>query len=327
MKKIIFMILLIVLSSCRNSITYTEEIKDTPQETPENPNIPTEDPEIQYAIEIDEANTQNIEEALKRYAADHNGEYKLIFKGTSTKQYSTFYSIIQMIDKMSLKNIKFEVSLKNVIFPNNKLPDYLLGGNAINYSITKITMPDTITSIGEYAIVCSGLTSLELPSNLEIIKRRGLIGCESLKVLKLPNSLKIIEELALKGCGFESIEIPDSVTSIGQSAFGDCENLINVKLPNNLEIIPENMFESCGSLNTITIPASVKEIGKSVFYYSPNFESIRFLNDNPSSMTVGRSVFSGCPLKTVYIPASSTASDAEWRNTLGIDTTVNIVRE
>ena len=87
------------------------------------------------------------------------------------------------------------------------------------------------------------------------------------------------------------------------------------------------MFESCGSLNTITIPASVKEIGKSVFYYSPNFESIRFLNDNPSSMTVGRSVFSGCPLKTVYIPASSTASDAEWRNTLGIDTTVNIVRE
>ncbi|MEI0529050.1 hypothetical protein R4J00_10440 [Brachyspira intermedia] len=42
---------------------------------------------------------------------------------------------------------------------------------------------------------------------------------------------------------------------------------------------------------------------------------------------MGISVFAGCPLKTVYIPASSTASDDEWRNTLGINATVNIIRE
>ena len=84
-------------------------------------------------------------------------------------------------------------------------------------------------------------------------------SCYNLKSLKLPNSLKTIGELALKECGFDSIEIPDSVTSIGKSAFGDCENLVNIKLPNNLETIPDSMFESCGSLNTITIPASVKK--------------------------------------------------------------------
>ena len=313
MKKIILTTLLIILSSCRNSITLVEKISDTPK--------------LEYTLEIDEANPQNMEEALKRYAADHNGQYKLIFTGTSTKKYDIWTSITQMLEKISLKNIKIEISLDNVIFPNNKIPDNLFGANAINKSIVKITFPDTITEIGEYSIYCPELTEITLPSNLITIGNRGLIGCYNLKSLKLPNSLKTIGELALKECGFASIEIPDSVTSIGKSAFGDCENLVSVKLPNNLETIPNSMFESCGSLNTITIPASIKEIGKFAFYYSKNFESIRFLNDNPASITVGVSVFAGCPLKTVYIPASSSASDDEWRNTLGIDATVNIIRE
>ncbi|MEI0559792.1 leucine-rich repeat domain-containing protein [Brachyspira intermedia] len=313
MKKIILITLLIILSSCRNSITLVENISDTS--------------DLEYALEIDEANPQNMEEALKRYAADHNEQYKLIFTGTSTKKYDIWTSISQMLEKISLKNIKIEISLDNVIFPNNKIPDNLFGANAINKSIVKITFPDTITEIGEYSFYCPELTEITLPSNLITIGNRGLIGCYNLKSLKLPNSLKTIGELALKECGFSSIEIPDSVTSIGKSAFGDCENLVNVKLPNNLETIPDSMFESCGSLNTITIPASVKTIEKFAFYYSKNFESIRFLNDNPASITVGVSVFAGCPLQTVYIPASSSASDAEWRNTLGIDAAVNIIRE
>ncbi|MEI0529049.1 leucine-rich repeat domain-containing protein [Brachyspira intermedia] len=254
MKKIILTTLLIILSSCRNSITLVEKISDTP--------------DLEYTLEIDEANPQNMEEALKRYAADHNGQYKLIFTGTSTKKYDIWTSITQMLEKISLKNIKIEISLDNVIFPNNKIPDNLFGANAINKSIVKITFPNTITEIGEYSIYCPELTEITLPSNLITIGNRGLIGCYNLKSLKLPNSLKTIGELALKECGFASIEIPDSVTSIGKSAFGDCENLVSVKLPNNLETIPNSMFESCGSLNTITIPASVKTIEKFAFYYS-----------------------------------------------------------
>ncbi|MEI0701903.1 leucine-rich repeat domain-containing protein [Brachyspira intermedia] len=230
MKKIILITLLIILSSCRNSITLVENISDTS--------------DLEYALEIDKANPQNMEEALKRYAADHNGQYKLIFTGTSTKKYDIWTSISQMLEKIYLKNIKIEISLDNVIFPNNKIPDNLFGANAINKSIVKITFPDTITEIGEYSFYCPELTEITLPSNLITIGNRGLIGCYNLKSLKLPNSLKTIGELALKQCGFASIEIPDSVTSIGKTAFGDCENLIDIKLPNNLEIISEGMFES-----------------------------------------------------------------------------------
>lgn len=318
MKKIILITLLIILSSCRNSITLVEKISDTPTETI---------PDLEYALKIDEANPQNMEEALKRYAANHNGQYKLIFTGTSTKQYDIWTSISQMLEDISLKNIKIEISIDDVIFPNDKIPDFLFGGNAVNKSIVKITIPNTITEIGEYSIYCPELTEITLPSNLTTIGKRGLIGCYNLKSLKLPNSLKTIGEAALNQCGFSSIEIPDSVTSIGKSAFGDCENLIDIKLPNNLEIISESMFESCGSLNSITIPASVKNIEKYAFYSCKNFENIRFLNNDPKSMIVAQSVFSYSPLKNVYIPKSSTASDVEWRNTLGIGVSVNIIRE
>lgn len=268
-----------------------------------------------------------MEEALKRYASDHNGKYKLIFKGTSTKQYDIWTSITQMLKDISLKNIKIEISFDNVIFPNNKIPDYLLGGNAVNKSVEKITLPNTITEIGEFSIYCPALTDIKLPNNLIKIGRRGMINCSSLKSLKLPNSLKTIEELALAECGFVSIEMPDSITSIGTSAFSSCVYLVNIKLPNNLETIPDKMFESCRSIKNITIPSSVKAIKDYAFYYCKQLESIKFLNDNLKSITVGRSVFSGCPLKNIYIPKSSQASDEEWKTALGINTSVNIIRE
>lgn len=322
MKKIILLILILLNISCRNTITIAENKKNI-----DNVNNAYKEDEYLYALEIDKANPQNMEEALKRYAADHNGKYRLIFTGTSTKKYDVWTSITQMLEDISLKNIKIEISVENVIFPNGRIPDFLFGGNAVNKSIVKITFPNSITEIGEYSIFCPELTEITLPSNLKTIGRRGVIKCVNLKELKLPNSLKTIGELSLNGCGFASIVIPDSVTSIGKSAFADCENLVNIKLPNNLETIPDSMLESCGSINTITIPASVKKIENSVFFYCKNFENIRFLNGNLQSMTVGKDIFAGCPLKNVYIPKNSSASDEEWRNTLGIKSTVKIIRE
>ena len=102
-----------------------------------------------------------------------------------------------MLEHISLKNIKIEISLDNVIFPNNKIPDYLFGGNAINKSIVKITLPDTITEIGEYGIYCPELTEITLPSNLITIGKAGLIKSHNIKSLKLPSSLKTIGESAL----------------------------------------------------------------------------------------------------------------------------------
>ena len=322
MKKITILLMVILsaaLLSCRNKITFAEDI-----DTAADDNLYKDD--IKYALEIDKANAQNMEEALRRYADNHNGKYKLIFTGTSTKEYTIWTSITQMLEDTSLKNIEMEISFKYVNFPNNKIPDYILGANAINRTVVKVTLPNTITEIGEYAIYCPALRDIQLPSSLVTIGNRGLIGCANLKNLKLPNSLKSIGQNAIKGCGFSSIEIPDSVTYIGKAAFGDCESFTYIKLPSGLKEIPESMIESSGSLTTITIPASVTRINNSAFYYCIKFESIKFVINDPNKITVGNSVFSGCPLKTIYVPKSSTAYDNDWRNALHVGSAVSVVK-
>ena len=74
-------------------------------------------------------------------------------------------------------------------------------GRGYFQSLTSVTIPNTVTSIGSYAFYfCSGLTSVSIP-----------------------NSVTSIGEGAFHGCGgLTSITIPDSVISIGHSAFYGC---------------------------------------------------------------------------------------------------------
>lgn len=72
--------------------------------------------------------------------------------------------------------------------------------------------------------------------------------------------------------------IPDTVTDIGYGAFNYCTSLTSVKLSNNLVTVGNCAFINTTKLKTITIPKSVKEIGKYAFGYvwtgyrlNPNF--------------------------------------------------------
>ena len=87
-----------------------------------------------------------------------------------------------------------------------------------------ITIPSSVTSIGEYAFAgCTGLTNITLPSGVTSIGEAAFYGCTGLTSITIPLGVTSIGGAAFSGCtGLTSITIPSSVTIIDRQAFLDC---------------------------------------------------------------------------------------------------------
>ena len=87
-------------------------------------------------------------------------------------------------------------------------------------SITSVTRPDGVTSIGKWAFMWSTLTSITIPDSVTSIDNSAFSYC-CLKSITIPNSITSIGSYAFWGCtGVNSVTIPKNVTSIGDYAFG-----------------------------------------------------------------------------------------------------------
>ena len=96
------------------------------------------------------------------------------------------------------------------------------------------TIPNSVTSIGEYAFCeCSGLTSMTIPNSVTSIGKNAFRGCS----------------------GLTSVTIPNSVTSIGKYAFEDCFWLTRlVSLAVEPPICGEGVFEEVYTTCKLLVP-------------------------------------------------------------------------
>lgn len=148
------------------------------------------------------------------------------------------------------------------------IPDNAFGGSGADNdqysSFTSITLPDTITSIGDNAFRAS----------------------QELKYIRIPDGVKSIGAYAFWWSGIESIDLPAGLETIGAAAFSQCENLNNIDFPDSLRRIEDSAFEYCVNLSSVHIPESVNYIGSKAFADSEWDEelakkSINFEGDAP----------------------------------------------
>ena len=93
--------------------------------------------------------------------------------------------------------------------------------------LTSITLPNTVTEIGEDAFdKCINLITVKFSENLVTIGPGAFGGCAKLTNVVLPEGLTTIGESAFNSCtALKTITIPAGVTSIGDFAFNGISDL------------------------------------------------------------------------------------------------------
>ena len=181
-----------------------------------------------------------------------------------------------------------------------------IGKSAFSDCSAIVSTDITAESIGDYAFKESATKNeATLKIVAKTIGEKAFSGCSKMTKVTLGESLTSIGGSAFSGCSsLEGITIPNNVESIGQCTFEDCSALSYAKIGSGLKAIPYSTFRGCSLLPSITIPKNVTEIGNYAFSGCKSLADV-YIEDREDELSLGSNgsspLFSGCPLKTVYI--------------------------
>lgn len=191
------------------------------------------------------------------------------------------------------KNLSGTVTIKDGV---KVIAGYALSNQS---NMTNVILPSSLKRIDENAFYNSGLTSINIPENVEMgeslfsncsnltdvvinegtitIPKTAFYQCKSLKSVRLPESITTIANEAFWGCTeLAEINWPSNVKSIGNRAFCNCYKIKSITLPDVLQEIGYQTFAGCESITEITIPESLKEIKGYSFEACEKLQTIYF---------------------------------------------------
>ena len=216
-----------------------------------------------------------------------------------------------------------------------------------NSTISRLVLPDSVKIIGKGAFskmaisvavigsgvvelgdeafaMCGQLTTVYLGSyddrntciavsNLQKIGDYAFRGCELLDAIEMPSSLKSVGSWVFRDTGMyknsggvvyagnwlvdyteavaSAVAVKEGTVGIANYAFYNCSNLKTISLPNSVKIVGRAAFYDCSSLSHVVLPDTLEVIDDFTFYRCRNLQ----LFELPPMLTyIGRSAFYKC---------------------------------
>ncbi len=217
-------------------------------------------------------------------------------------------------------------------------------------SPTEVTIREGVTHLHADAFRgCTSLESVTLPQTVVEVEARAFMGCTSLSEVTMSENIEEIGDGAFRDCtALTELDKPESLKKLGSRVFensgywkgheGDvvywkewCVGYKNapteLSVRAGTEYITDYAFYDCATLNSVTLPESVNEIGRYAFAYNSALKSFDFssgvkaLGDYafyscssleaallPDGLTdLGKAAFEGCKrLSEVTLPDNLT---------------------
>lgn len=114
--------------------------------------------------------------------------------------------------------------------------------SSIATSITSLTIPSTVTSIGNYAFRSGNFSTLVIPNSVTSIGDAAFTG-SSITSITIGNGLSTISPWSFAGLSFlASVTFGTGVRTISERAFSDTPALLEVTIPDSVELIGQAAF-------------------------------------------------------------------------------------
>jgi len=153
----------------------------------------------------------------------------------------------QLFGRKGLKGVEYVILKNYTSIPDGCFEDYV--------KLSFLVIEGDVKRIGKNAFKgCSGLTSLDISGKCEYIGEGAFYGCSSLQSLSFGNlSVSKIEKDTFNGCKSLRFSIPATVSEIGERAFYGCKALSSLSIPASVKAIGRQAFGAIGDIVSLSM--------------------------------------------------------------------------
>lgn len=276
-------------------------------------------------------------------AAEYNPSYGVVFTDSTTG--FSYASLTASPEECII--IEYDGKEKDVVIPStmpySPQPLVVTGLKSMlfqNMDITSVSLPDTLTDIGQNAFSgCTQLQEVTIPDSVEFLGFGAFLNCTGLKKIHFGGGLtstgsqvmmncSALEEATFaqgstyigtrffRGCtALKKLVLADSITSVGTEAFKECVNLEEVVIGDGIQNLDAFTFNLATSeepdkvntaLKKISIGGGVRKVPAKMF---ANCTSLKDVTLSEGLEEIDDRAFENCALEgTVVIPDSVTTT-------------------